>query len=211
MVLNIILFPLFPLFCRCQNLVDACSPDPCPSGFSCKMLEGSIHCDPIPRLSKSFGYVEIAEICAGLMGLVFLAGGFVCVRKRYISHKKYKSGCVQDSNTYFQTGLTKSMMRDGGDTPPMEMSTLIGLGNNLDHSPFRSLKPREQRELAQAGLRPQKAQGPVVCSVAPNLPPPPSSSSDNDSIMKNHWEPSFEGESARIYVDRRFTRYKKDK
>ncbi|XP_036424414.1 LOW QUALITY PROTEIN: protocadherin Fat 2 [Colossoma macropomum] len=177
---------------RCQTLIDACSPNPCPSGFGCKMAEGSIHCDPLPQVSGVIGYIEIAEICAGVMGLLFLVAAFVCIRKRYISHKKHKSGCVQDSNGYFPTGLTKSMMRDGGDTPPMEMSTLIGTGNNLDHSPFRSLKPRDQRELAQSSSRTQKAQGPVVCSVAPNLPPPPSSSSDNDSIVKNNWEASYE-------------------
>ncbi|XP_022539774.2 protocadherin Fat 2 [Astyanax mexicanus] len=174
----------------CHTPIDACSPNPCPSGFGCKMVERSIHCDPLPQLSRGIGYIEIAEICAGVMALVFLVAGFVFARKCYISYKKHKPSCVQDSNGYFPTGLTKSMMRDGGDSPPMEMSTLIGSGN--DHSPFRSLKPREQRELAQAGSRPQKAQGPVVCSVAPNLPPPPSTSSDNDSIMKHNWEPSYE-------------------
>ncbi|XP_076877989.1 protocadherin Fat 2 [Brachyhypopomus gauderio] len=175
---------------RCSS--DACSPNPCPSGFGCKMAEGTIHCDPLSQRSRPIGYVEIAEICAGVLGVILLVAIFVCVRKRYVSHKKHKPICVQDSNGYFPTGLTKSMMRDGGGSPPMEMSTLIGVGNDLDHSPFRSLKPREQRELAQMGARPQKAQGPVVCSVAPNLPAPASSISDNESILKAQWEPEFE-------------------
>ncbi|XP_026859393.2 protocadherin Fat 2 [Electrophorus electricus] len=173
---------------RC--LSDACSSNPCPSGFGCKMAKGSIHCDPLPQLSRPIGYAEIAEICAGVLGLILLVAVFVCIRKHYVSHKKHKPICVQDSNGYFPTGLTK--MHDGENTPPMEMSTMIGLGNDLDHSPFRSLKPREQRELTQMVSRPQKAQGPVVCSVAPNLPAPASSISDNESIMKPNWEPDYE-------------------
>ncbi|XP_066504787.1 protocadherin Fat 2 [Hoplias malabaricus] len=176
----------------CRTLLKPCSPKSCPPGFECKMSEDSVHCDRLPQLSRSIGYVEIAEISAGVVGLLLLVMAFVFIRKRYISHKKHQPSCVQDSNGYFPTGLTKSMMRDGGDMPPMEMNTLIGSGNDLDNSPFRSLKPRDQRELAQSGARPQKPQGQLVCSVAPNLPPPPSSSSDNDSIRKKHWEPSYE-------------------
>lgn len=44
-------------------------------------------------------YVEILEIGAGVLGLVFLVSIFVCVRKRYIQQKKKKKpACVQDSN-----------------------------------------------------------------------------------------------------------------
>ncbi|XP_058253540.1 protocadherin Fat 2 [Hemibagrus wyckioides] len=172
----------------CASPKEECSPDSCLSGFSCIMEDGSIRCNSLPLVSRGFGYVEIAEICAGVVSLIVLVAAFVCIRKRYVSYKKHKPVCVQDSNGYFPTGLTKTMLRDGVDTPPMEMNTLIG-GNDLDHSPFRSLKPHEQRE---TNLRGAKAQGPVVCSVAPNLPHPPSSNSDNESIRKSNWDPGYE-------------------
>lgn len=160
------------------------------------MEDGAIHCNPLPALvSGGMGYTEIAEICAGAFGLIFLVAAFVFLRKRYISYKKHKPVCVQDSNGYFPTGLTKSMLRDGGDTPLREMNTLIR-GNDGDNSPFRSLKPHEQREMNPLG---HKAQGPVVCSVAPNLPHPPSSNSDNESIRKNTWDPGYEGECGSFY------------
>lgn len=44
------------------------------------------------------GYVEIMEIGASVLGLFFLVGIFVCIRKRYIQQKKKKPVCVQDSN-----------------------------------------------------------------------------------------------------------------
>uniref|UniRef100_A0A672QBL2 FAT atypical cadherin 2 n=1 Tax=Sinocyclocheilus grahami TaxID=75366 RepID=A0A672QBL2_SINGR len=170
---------------RCQN---ACSPNACREGFECSIAGNSIHCER----NTSPSYVEIAEICAGILGLVLLVVAFVCFRKHYVSHKKHKSGCVQDSNGYFPT-LPKSMMKETEISSPMEISTLIGSTGDLDNSPFRSLKPREQRELGpQVGPRSQRPQGPVICSVAPNLPPPPSTSSDNDSIMKNNWEHDYE-------------------
>uniref|UniRef100_A0A8C1WJD8 FAT atypical cadherin 2 n=1 Tax=Cyprinus carpio TaxID=7962 RepID=A0A8C1WJD8_CYPCA len=175
---------IVPSLCRCQN---ACTPNPCLAGFACSMAGNSIHCKRTP----SPPYVEIAEICAGILGLVLLVVAFVCFRKHYVSRKKHKSGCVQDSNGYFPT-LPKSMMKETEISSPMEGSTLIGSSGDLDSSPFRSLKPREQRELgSQVGSR-SRPQGPVICSVAPNLPPPPSTSSDNDSIRKNNWEHDYE-------------------
>lgn len=44
------------------------------------------------------GVVEIMEICASVLGLLFLVAFFVCVRKRYVAQKKKKPECVQDSN-----------------------------------------------------------------------------------------------------------------
>ncbi|XP_051506561.1 protocadherin Fat 2-like [Myxocyprinus asiaticus] len=182
--------------CNCSDQIavngcriDACTPNPCVAGFACSVAENSIHCER----TTSPPYVEIAEICAGILGLVLLVVAFVCFRKRYASNKKHKSGCVQDSNGYFPT-LPKSIMKETEISSPMEISTMmIGLGSDPDHSPFRSLKPCEQRELGpQVGPRSQRPQGPVICSVAPNLPPRPSSSSDNDSIMKNNWEHDYE-------------------
>lgn len=179
-------------FYRCQIDANACNPNPCVQGFACTMAENSIHC----QRTTSPPYVEIAEICAGVLGLILLVVAFICLRKRYISHRKHKSACVQDSNGYFPT-LPKSLMKETEISSPMEISTLIGSGGDLDNSPFRSLKPRSQRELGpQVGPRTHRSQGPVICSVAPNLPPPPSSSSDNDSIRKNNWDHDYEGKNA---------------
>ncbi|TRY99052.1 hypothetical protein DNTS_009752 [Danionella cerebrum] len=170
---------------RCQV---ACTPNPCLDGFACSVVENSILCER----TLSIPYVEIAVVCAGIVALILLVLAFVFLRRRYMRKKKHKSGCVQDSNGYFPT-LHKSLMKESEISSPMEISTLIGSVGDLESSPFRSLKPREQRELGpQVGPRSQRSQGPVICSVAPNLPPPPSTSSDNDSIRKNNWEHDYE-------------------
>ncbi|KAJ8254969.1 hypothetical protein GJAV_G00199440 [Gymnothorax javanicus] len=178
---------------RCQNIIDACSPNPCPSGHDCKMSDGFMHCDPLPLVSGGIGVLEIVEIAASALGILFLVGVFVCVRKRYVQRKKQKSGTTRNSNGYYPACLAKRMMKDERDIPPIEMNMLAGSRNDLDNDPFRTLKPQGQTDLgSRGGGQPQKAQGPVVCSVAPNLPPPPPSSSDNESILKNNWELDYD-------------------
>uniref|UniRef100_UPI003AAED03C protocadherin Fat 2 n=1 Tax=Centroberyx gerrardi TaxID=166262 RepID=UPI003AAED03C len=176
---------------RCQNVIDGCSPNPCPGGFDCKFSDGSIHCDPLHQMSPMIGYVEIMEISASVLGLLFLVAIFVCIRKRYVQQKK-KPVCVQDSNGYFHPSLAKSIMADNPEVNPIEMSTMVGSTNDLDHTPFRSLRPRSQIKPSGGGVSSAKVQGPVVCSVAPNLPARPPSSSDNDSIRKNQWDMDYE-------------------
>ncbi|KAK2848764.1 hypothetical protein Q5P01_008598 [Channa striata] len=179
---------------RCPNHIEHCTPNPCPGGFDCKVTGGSIHCDPLPqKLTPMIGYMEIVEIGASVFGLVFLVGIFVCIRKRYVKQKKQKKPiCVQDSNGYLHSNLTKSLKPDNQEGNAIEMSSLVGPTNDLDHTPFRSLRPRSQINLSGGGVSSQKTQGPVVCSVAPNLPARPSSSSDNGSIRKNHWDMDYE-------------------
>ncbi|CDQ91963.1 unnamed protein product [Oncorhynchus mykiss] len=195
---------------HCELDSNPCASQPCAHGGVCVPKSQGYICNcqlnmagnrcPIfssIQLSAGLGYVEIVEICASLTGVFFLVGVFVCVRKRYVQQKKKKPLCVQDSNGYFQPSLAKSMMANTPEVSPIEMSTLIGSGNDLDNSPFRSLKPRSQMDLglgSQVSLRAgkQKPQGPVVCSVAPNLPPTPSSISDNESIRKHHWDQDYE-------------------
>ncbi|KAM3866939.1 protocadherin Fat 2 [Diretmus argenteus] len=177
---------------RCQNMIDGCSSNPCPGGYDCKFSDGTIHCDPLPQVSPAIGYVEIMEISASVLGLLFLVGIFVCVRKRYVQQQK-KPVCVQDSNGYFHPSLAKSVMTDNQEVNPIEMSSLVGSTNDLDHTPFRSLRPRSHIGTSGVGVSTLKMQGPVVCSVAPNLPARPPSSSDNDSIRKNHWDMDYEG------------------
>uniref|UniRef100_A0A665V628 FAT atypical cadherin 2 n=1 Tax=Echeneis naucrates TaxID=173247 RepID=A0A665V628_ECHNA len=181
--------------CNCSlddTEIEVCSPNPCPGGFDC-IATGSVPLNPsaVPPLQKvvpMIGYVEIMEISASVLGLLFLVGVFVCIRKRYVQHKKKKPVCVQDSNGYFQPNLTKSLKADN----PIEMSSLVGPINDLDHTPFRSLRPHSQIGSSGGGVSSAKTQGPVVCSVAPNLPARPPSSSDNDSIRKNHWDMDYE-------------------
>uniref|UniRef100_A0A3P9B854 FAT atypical cadherin 2 n=1 Tax=Maylandia zebra TaxID=106582 RepID=A0A3P9B854_9CICH len=93
--------------------------------------------------------------------------------------------CEEDA-----TGLAKSLKANSQEVNPIEMSSLVGPTNDLDHTPFRSLRPRSQIGSSAGGS--PKTQGPVVCSVAPNLPVRPPSSSDNDSIRKNHWDLDYE-------------------
>ncbi|KAM9376180.1 LOW QUALITY PROTEIN: protocadherin Fat 2 [Pholidichthys leucotaenia] len=174
---------------RCPYEPEGCLPNVCPEGFDCKVTNGSIHCDPLPQVSPGIGYMEIMEIGVGVLGLVFLVGIFVCIRKRYV-HQKKKPVCVQDSNGYFQPSLTKHIKENSKQVNPIEMSTLVGTTNDLDHTPFRSLRPQSQ--IGSSGRQSPKSQGPVVCSVAPNLPARPPSSSDNDSIRKNHWDMDYE-------------------
>ncbi|XP_049898482.1 protocadherin Fat 2 [Epinephelus moara] len=177
---------------RCHNQIEVCSPKSCPGGFDCKVTDGLIHCDPLPQVSPMIGYMEIMEISVAVLGVLLLVGMFVCIRKRYVQKKKKKPVCVQDSNGYFQSSLAKSLKADSQEGNPIEMSSLVGPTNDLDHTPFRSLRPRSQIISSGGGVSSPKTQGPVVCSVAPNLPAGPPSSSDNDSIRKNHWDMDYE-------------------
>uniref|UniRef100_A0A8C6K5V0 FAT atypical cadherin 2 n=1 Tax=Nothobranchius furzeri TaxID=105023 RepID=A0A8C6K5V0_NOTFU len=94
------------------------------------------------------------------------------------------------TNRYFQPTLAKSLKPDCQEGKSIEMN-LVSSTNNLDHTPFRSLRPRSQIGSSSAGSL--KTHGPVVCSVAPNLPARPPSSSDNDSIRKARWDMDYEG------------------
>ncbi|XP_038151327.1 protocadherin Fat 2 [Cyprinodon tularosa] len=175
---------------RCHNEIEVCSPNFCPGGFDCKVVDGSVHCDPLPVVSPGIGYVEIAQICAGVLGIVLLVGIFIFARKYYVHRKKRKPVCVQDSNGYFQPSLAKSLKVECQDGNPTEVSSLVCSTNNLDHTPFRSLRPRSQ--IGSSGGGSPKSLRPVVCSVAPNIPVRQPSTSDNDSIRKNQWGMDYE-------------------
>uniref|UniRef100_A0A669EL52 FAT atypical cadherin 2 n=1 Tax=Oreochromis niloticus TaxID=8128 RepID=A0A669EL52_ORENI len=197
---------------RCELTDNPCASQPCTHGRVCMPMDQGYLCNcsldnhdarsnfnhfPVLQVNPSFGYVEIIEIGAGVLGLVFLVGVFVCIRKRHVQQKKKKPVCVQDSNgcftcRYLQSSLAKSLKANSQEVNPIEMSSLVGPTNDLDHTPFRSLRPRSQISSSAGGS--PKTQGPVVCSVAPNLPVRPPSSSDNDSIRKNHWDLDYEGE-----------------
>lgn len=107
------------------------------------------------------------------------------------------NSCFFHTHSYFQPSLAKSLKADNQEANPIEMTSLV---NDLDHSPFRSLRPRSQISSSISGVSSQKTQGPVVCSVAPNLPARPPSSSDNDSIRKNHWDMDYEGVQSHVFM-----------
>uniref|UniRef100_A0A672G6Z9 FAT atypical cadherin 2 n=1 Tax=Salarias fasciatus TaxID=181472 RepID=A0A672G6Z9_SALFA len=209
---------------RCELTDNPCASQPCPDhrvcvpkaqGYQCNCTEDRAdarythtlththththtHCKF--SCSHTFGHVEVMEIGAGVLGLLFLVGMFVCVRKRYVqTFPDLRLWRVSNQITltplcslrYFPPSLTKSMKDGSLEGSPIEMSSLAGV-NDLDHTPFRSLRPRSY--VGSPGGRSPKTQGPVVCSVAPNLPARPPSSSDNDSIRKGHWDREYEGE-----------------
>lgn len=126
---------------------------------------------------------EEAGLCPGLQRVT---SGF-----SPFSPRNRVPGLTQDSALlrYLQT----SLKADNQEVRPIEMSSLVGPINDLDSTPFRSLRPRSSIGSSGGGVSFPKTQGPVVCSVAPNLPVRPPSSSDNDSIRKNHWDMDYEG------------------
>ncbi|KAK5896552.1 hypothetical protein CesoFtcFv8_009696 [Champsocephalus esox] len=168
-----------------------CSPNLCPEGYECKLTGDSFFCEAMHHVSPMIGYMEIMEISVSVLGLLLLVGIFVCIRKRYVQNKKKTPVCVQDSNGYFHPTLTKSMKAEKREMNPIEMSSLVGPNNDFDNTPFRLQRPGSQI-ISSGGVSCPKMQGPVVCSVAPNLPPRPPSSSDNDSIRKTHWDMDYE-------------------
>lgn len=59
----------------------------------------------LQKVVPMIGYMEILEISASVLGLLFLVAIFICVRKRYVQQKKKKPVCVQDSNGWEQCFL----------------------------------------------------------------------------------------------------------
>uniref|UniRef100_A0A672G6Y7 FAT atypical cadherin 2 n=1 Tax=Salarias fasciatus TaxID=181472 RepID=A0A672G6Y7_SALFA len=171
----------------CHNEIEPCSPGTCPAGFNCRAADGSIHCDPLPQVSPTCG-----ASCPHRKSKPFereYGQTFPDLRLWRVSNQITLTPLC--SLRYFPPSLTKSMKDGSLEGSPIEMSSLAGV-NDLDHTPFRSLRPRSY--VGSPGGRSPKTQGPVVCSVAPNLPARPPSSSDNDSIRKGHWDREYEGE-----------------
>ncbi|XP_023653219.2 protocadherin Fat 2 [Paramormyrops kingsleyae] len=180
--------------CSCPPLFDgphcewkSCEGQPCEcpqqdAGGRCLNVSEDCSMNPVlcGRVLEAPGALGLAlEICGALFGLLLLAGVFVCGRKLYIRWQKHNAVATRIP------GIAEGRS--------MELTSVGGPGNNLDHDPFRTLKPRNQPDLASlAEGHMQKPAGPVVCSVAPNLPPPPPSNSDNESILKNHWELDYD-------------------
>ncbi|XP_063784401.1 protocadherin Fat 2 [Pseudophryne corroboree] len=182
---------------RCQNAMSSCQDSSCGQTDLC-IPSSTCNCSDVNRgqlcaergthgNNKEFlisGAQEIVEILGGVLAVLFLVGLFVIFRKRVCQRAgSHKPAPQEDPD------LKHYISRDigvGTQGPPMELNILSPAARNqLDHEgqPHRSAVP----ELLTF-CKPQVARGPVVCSVAPNLPPAPPSSSDNESIIKNNWD-----------------------
>ncbi|CAF95368.1 unnamed protein product, partial [Tetraodon nigroviridis] len=167
---------------RCCSSAGACDSSPCQNGGACEEdASGGLRC----RCAGLFHGAR-CELPNNPCASQPCAHGHVCVPKA----RGYMCNCSLDDAQarYFQTSQKANNQEAG----PIEMSSLVGPINDLDSTPFRSLRPQSP------GVSFPKTQGPVVCSVAPNLPVRPPSSSDNDSIRKNHWDLDYEGLLARL-------------
>ncbi|KAM5172175.1 protocadherin Fat 2 [Mantella aurantiaca] len=181
---------------RCQIRVRSCldgsceqATEPCIPSSTCNCtdansgqlcLEGNM-----PAPDKRFlisGAQEIAEILGGVLAVLLLVGVFIIFRKRLCQRiGSHKPAAQEDPD------LKHYISRD------------IGVGTQGTSMELNILSPAARIQLDAEGqqrrnpvpelltfCKPQTR--PVVCSVAPNLPPAPPSSSDNESIAKNNWD-----------------------
>ncbi|XP_075458244.1 protocadherin Fat 2 [Ascaphus truei] len=183
---------------RCQDAVKGCLDSSClrsglcvPSS-TCNCSEGNRgqFCAEVvtPELeNKSLlvsGAQEIVEILGGVLAVLILVGVFVAFRKRVCQGiGGHKPAPQEDPD------IKHHLSRDigvGTQGPSMELNILSPSARSqldAEGQPRRHPVP----ELLTF-CKPQVARGPVICSVAPNLPPAPPSSSDNESIAKNNWD-----------------------
>ncbi|XP_069510101.1 protocadherin Fat 2 [Ambystoma mexicanum] len=195
---------------RCEEDILGCPETPCLHGGHCERSIGDVppHCNctegyagpscevwvmtPQNRsITMVTGPREIAEIVAGVLGLIILVGALVLGKKHLSRRKKktHKPVSTEDPDVILKNELSKSIGMDTqGAGPEIELNLLrTGSQNNLDAACSR--KQPENPEFSTFGpANTQKVRGTVVCSVAPNLPPAPPSSSDNESIVKSTWE-----------------------
>uniref|UniRef100_A0A671UNM0 FAT atypical cadherin 2 n=1 Tax=Sparus aurata TaxID=8175 RepID=A0A671UNM0_SPAAU len=178
---------------RCCSRAGACDSNPCENGGVCEEDSSGAGYKPRCRCAGLFHGTR-CELPDNPCASQPCAHGRVCIPKPQgymcnCSLDNAEASCFFHTHSYFQPSLAKSLKADNQEVNPIEMTSLV---NDLDHSPFRSLRPRSQISSSISGVSSQKTQGPVVCSVAPNLPARPPSSSDNDSIRKNHWDMDYE-------------------
>ncbi|KAM8974291.1 protocadherin Fat 2 isoform 2-T2 [Pelodytes ibericus] len=179
---------------RCQVAVRDCSDGSClcvpTNTCNCSAVNGGQICAEVvtPEMNqKSFlvsGAQEIVEILGGVLGVLVLVGLFVVFRKRVC-----RGGASHKPSPQEDLDLKHHLSRDigvGTQGPSMELNILSPSARaqlDAEGQPRRTQTP----ELLTF-CKPQGPRGPVICSVAPNLPPAPPSSSDNESIAKNNWD-----------------------
>lgn len=173
------------------------------------LQQSRLKIDPLPSFWNTIFYVflrhpkhvdrHIGQLCIQQSlsnTILHLESVFLSINNNDTLHKDsyLTENIFVHTCSYFQHSLAKSLKANSQEGNPIEMNSLVGPINDLDHSPFRSLRPKSQISSSGGGVSSPKTQGPVVCSVAPNLPARPPSSSDTDSIRKNHWDMDYEGE-----------------
>ncbi|XP_040201060.1 protocadherin Fat 2 [Rana temporaria] len=181
---------------RCQIAVRSCLDGPCVQATDLCIPSSTCNCSDanigqlclegnMPAPDKRFlisGPQEIAEILGGVLAVLVLVGVFVIFRKRLCQ----------------RTGTHKPTAQEDPDLKNY-ISRDIGVGTQGTCMELNILSPAARIQLDAEGqsrmnpvpelltfCKPQAR--PVVCSVAPNLPPAPPSSSDNESIAKNNWD-----------------------
>ncbi|XP_063303933.1 protocadherin Fat 2 [Pelobates fuscus] len=177
---------------RCQDEVRDCKDGSCgcvpTNTCNCSEVNGGQTCaDVVPPQTKLFfvsGAQEIVEILGGILAVLVLVGLFVIFRKRVCKGVgNHKPAPQEDPD------IKHHLSRDigvGTQGPSMELNILSSSARtqlDAEGQPRRNQVP----ELLTF-CKPQGPRGPVICSVAPNLPPAPPSSSDNESIAKNNWD-----------------------
>uniref|UniRef100_A0A8C8E6E3 FAT atypical cadherin 2 n=1 Tax=Otus sunia TaxID=257818 RepID=A0A8C8E6E3_9STRI len=193
---------------RCELGDSPCESKPCLHGGTCTLSATgySCHCpdwylgeyctQPIitPAIVPTqwaVGPEEIAEIVAGVLGVVILAVAFVFIRKRFRQRAKaHKPVAREDPDLLSKSEFSKSVGVGTQAVPPIELNILSDAAhNNLDRATPEQRKTTSTPEFVTFNsANAPKHRGTIVCSVAPNLPPAaPPSNSDNESFIKCTW------------------------
>ncbi|XP_061473408.1 protocadherin Fat 2 [Rhineura floridana] len=191
---------------RCEKAAEKCLENPCLNSGRCVNSDGSVHCIctgdfdgafctqriVTPTISPSswiLGPGEIAEISAGVLGVIILVAALIVIHKVYCHKAKtHKPVAKEDPDLLSKSEFSKSVGVGTHGLPPIELNILSdGHHNHLDA--LDPGKPTVTPEFATFNANNvQKQRGAIVCSVAPNLPiAAPSSNSDSESVMKNTW------------------------
>ncbi|KAM4677968.1 protocadherin Fat 2 [Discoglossus pictus] len=181
---------------RCQEVMRSCLESSCRDsslcvpGSNCNCSDVNQPCADMrtPEMENRSHLVsgpqEIVEILGGILAVIILVGLFVTFRKRVC-----KGGVGHKPAPQEDPDMKPHLSRDigvGTQGPSMELNILSPTARSqldAEGQPRRLPVP----ELLTF-CKPQGPRGPVICSVAPNLPPAPPSSSDNESIAKNNWD-----------------------
>lgn len=163
----------------------------CTENFQGKFCTQRIATPTIGPSNWIFGPEEIAQILAGVLGLIILTVAIIVISKHYCRKvKAHKPVAKEDPDLLSKSEFSKSVGVGTQGLPPIELNILSnGHHNHLNHDPLDPGKPTITPEFITFNTNiVQKQRGAIVCSVAPNFPiTAPSSNSDNESIIKSTW------------------------
>lgn len=194
---------------RCEKVPEKCLENPCLNAGRCVNSDGSIHCICTDNFEGKFctqrittptngpsNWIirpeEIAQILAGVLGLIILVVAVVVISKRYCHKAKaHKPVAKEDPDLLSKSEFSKSVGVGTQGLPPIELNILSNghHHNHLERDALDPGKPTITPEFITFNTNViQKQRGAIVCSVAPNLPiAAPLSNSDNESIIKSTW------------------------